>query len=135
VRQSEINAAVRAKIEGLAGLPPRLYENELKLTDGSRKPTGTHIRVFILPVGSQDDSLGCDRWIGLIQCSVLVRDGVGTSQAIDIADAIIDSMPKGEELTSGGSTILIENNGYVGDAITADGWHIQNVTITYRGTK
>jgi len=60
---------------------------------------------------------------------------MGTSQAIDIADAIIDSMPKGEKLISGGSTIMIENNGYVGDAITSDGWHIQNVTITYRGTK
>jgi len=135
MRQSEINAAVRDKIESIPGLPERLYENELAGAIGSRKPTKRHLRVFVIPVGTIDDSVGCDKWIGIIQVSILTRDGLGIDEAVGYGDDIVDAIPKGTTLTSGTSTILIRRAGYIGDSFIADGWHHLNVTIDYEGLK
>lgn len=128
--QAEIELALFDKLEAVkASLPTIYYPNSLN-NGKPNPPTGEHIRVSILNAGT--NALGIattNQTLGLMQCSIFVKDGTGTVRAAQIADLILSAFARNTVLSN---NVRIDKTGSVNTGFTENGWYMLPVTVPYQ---
>jgi len=116
-----------AKLETMPELPEIVWPNV------TASPKSDHVRVFVLPTETESETLGCDKWGGLYQASVFVKDGAGIIEANRIADLLINAFPKNMVLTEGSTRIRITRKPFAAPVIIEAGWLSLPVSIPFEG--
>ncbi|MCP3894017.1 MAG: hypothetical protein GY706_05230 [Bacteroides sp.] len=115
-------------LEAVSGLPCIAMPNIDFVPEDHKE----YISAYILPAESDNETLGCDAFIGLIQASVYIRDGRGIIEATAYTDVIRATFPKGLEITSGDTSFVISKTGWDSPMIVEQGWCQIPVTIPYK---
>ena len=128
--QAEIELALFDKLESISGTLPTIYYPNSPNKNKANPPTGEHIRVTLLradtiPVGIATT----DQTLGLMQCSIFVKDGTGTVRAAQIADLILSAFARNTVLSN---NVRIDKTGSVNTGFTQDGWYMLPVTVPYQ---
>lgn len=128
--QAQIELALFDKLETIkASLPTIYYSNSLN-NGKPNPPTGEHIRVSLLrgdtvPIGLATT----DQTLGIMQCSIFVKDGTGTVRAAQIADLILSAFARNTVLSN---NVRIDKTGSVNTGFTENGWYMLPVTVPYQ---
>ncbi|MCP4257650.1 MAG: hypothetical protein GY774_09020 [Planctomycetes bacterium] len=126
--QTEITKGVFIALEAVSGLPCIAMPN----VDFNPDEHIKYVAAFILPAESDNETMGCDSFSGLIQTSVYIRDGRGIVEATTYSDMIRAAFPKGLEITNGDTSIVISKTGWDSPMIVEQGWCQIPVTIPYK---
>jgi hypothetical protein len=121
-----IFTAILDRIENAVGLP------EVVMPNISGDPEGEHLRVAIIPATTSAVAISTtDRFSGILQVSVVVRDDTGAIRASEIADDVLALFPRNTEMVQGGDLIRIDTTGSVAAPIQGNGWYSLPVSIIY----
>jgi hypothetical protein len=114
-------------INNLTGLPALYWPNI-----SAPVPTGNHARVDVLPVPTESMGVSGPEWQrGIVQFTVMVRDGTGAVGADAIAETIISKFPRGTSFSSSGLSIRFDEKGWKSPGSASGGWYQVPVTIPY----
>ena len=100
----ELLTAVFEAVASIANIPPVLYPNISYETQ-----TDDYITVNVMP--AEPDNIGVSaitRYRGIIQINVYVKQGTSELTAAGYAQRIVDAFPRGTTLTSGTTSIRID---------------------------
>ena len=101
------------------------------------KPTTLHLRVNYLESRSEEHSFGTDRMPFIVQVDVVDKNGKGAIIAATAADVIRNRFKKGTQLTSGTTTIKVDQQPWSGshqnDSLngSATGWFFIPISIPF----
>ena len=124
-KQSEITKGFIKAVKNISGLPKKLWPNI------TADPKGEHLRFSILPVEPEPDSLGCDKWLGLVQVSIYTKKGTGLIKAHQYADLIIEAFPRRTQIVEGGTIITISKDAWASPHFVDGAFNHVPVTISY----
>lgn len=114
-------------INNLTGMPTLYWPNI-----SSPVPTGDHARVDVLPVPTESMGISGPEWQrGIVQFTVMVRDGTGAVNADAIAETIISKFPRGTKFSSGAISVRFDEKGWKSPGSASGGWWQVPVTIPY----
>jgi len=123
-----LTKAIFNHISGATGLPEVYYPNVSKDT-----PADEHIIVSIVP--NETLSVGVselNQARGIINILIKTKESIGTVRANQIADDILTLFGRNTTLTSGGTKVRIDREGWTSPPLgNIDGWYILPVTIPY----
>lgn len=81
--QAQIELALFDKLEAIKATLPTIYYPNSPHKNKPNPPTGEHLRVNVLPVGTQPIGIATtNQTTGIFQCSVYVKDGTGTIERL-----------------------------------------------------
>ena len=128
--QAQIELALFDKLEAIKATLPTIYYPNSTHKNKPNPPAGEHIRVNVLPVGTQPIGIATTNQItGILQCSVYVKDGTGTIRASQIADLILSAFARNTLLSN---NVRIDKQGSVNSGFSVDGWYHLPVSIPYQ---
>lgn len=126
---ADISAALDARLNAMAGLPPVAWENT-----GYEPTTGTlFLRPTLLPADTAGATLsdtGTDEHIGVYQVDVFAPLGEGKAEAVAMADSIAEQFKPVTELTYNSRLVrCVAVSRGVGSR--DDSWYQIPVTVSY----
>jgi hypothetical protein len=90
------------------------------------------LRVFVLPAQTETVGLATiNRHRGIIQIDCVVAAGGGEIDASDLAGSVIATFPRGAEITSGTTTIRVNQQGWAGPGQQEPDRYFVPVSIPY----
>ena len=128
--QSQIELALFDKLEAIKATLPTIYYPNSTHKNKPNPPTGEHIRVSVLSAGTNAIGIAStNQNVGILQCSIYVKDGTGTIRAAQIADLILSAFARNTLLSN---NVRIDKQGSVNTGFSVDGWYHLPVSISYQ---
>lgn len=91
-----------------------------------------YLRVNLLFAASENIGLEIVNQPGVLQVDVMYRDGLGVIMAANLADALVNHLPRNRRIQAGSYCVLFNSRGYVSPPLVDGGWVQMPVNFNFR---